>query len=71
MMAKVVGISTSSVQRIWRTLGLQPHRVRQLKLSNDTKLPTTSMLPRLPGPRPRSIYQNASPVVSHINVSGY
>ena len=29
------GISASSVQRIWRAHGLQPHRVRQFKLSND------------------------------------
>jgi len=35
MMAKQAGISVSSVQRIWRTHGLQPHRVRQFKLSND------------------------------------
>jgi transposase len=35
MMAKVVGISVSSVQRIWRAHGLQPHRVRQFKLSRD------------------------------------
>jgi transposase len=35
MMAKVVGISVSSVQRIWRAHGLQPHRLRQFKLSND------------------------------------
>jgi len=34
-MAKQVGISPSSVQRIWRSHGLQPHRVRQFKLSND------------------------------------
>ena len=34
MMAKEAGISASSVQRIWRAHGLQPHRVRQLKLSN-------------------------------------
>ena len=37
MMAKEVGISVSSVQRIWRAHGLQPHRVRQFKLSNDPK----------------------------------
>jgi transposase len=37
MLAKVVGISVSSVQRIWRSHGLQPHRVRQFKLSNDPK----------------------------------
>jgi hypothetical protein len=29
------GISVSSVQRIWRAHGLQPHRVRQFKLSTD------------------------------------
>ena len=38
MMAKVDrGISPSSVQRIWRAHGLQPHRVQQFKLSNDPK----------------------------------
>src|SRR6266403_2221100 len=30
-MAKAAGISVSSVQRIWRAHGLQPHRVRQCK----------------------------------------
>src|SRR3979411_1847329 len=35
MMAKTAGISVSSVQRIWRAHGLQPHRVRQFKLSPD------------------------------------
>ena len=34
-MARRVGISVSSVQRIWRAHGLQPHRIRQFKLSND------------------------------------
>ena len=34
-MARATGISVSSVQRIWRAHGLQPHRVRQFKLSND------------------------------------
>src|SRR5439155_11223182 len=34
-MAKAAGISLSSVQRIWRIHGLQPHRVRQFKLSRD------------------------------------
>ena len=37
MMAKASGISVSSVQRIWRAHGLQPHRVRLFKLSNDPK----------------------------------
>lgn len=34
-MAKAASISVSSVQRIWRGHGLQPHRVRQFKLSTD------------------------------------
>ena len=37
MMAKAVGISASSFQRIWRAHGLQPHRVQHFKLSNDPK----------------------------------
>ena len=37
MMAKAVGISASSVQRIWRAHGLQPHRVQRFKLSDDPK----------------------------------
>jgi hypothetical protein len=32
---RVGRISVSSVQRIWRSHGLQPHRVRQVKLSRD------------------------------------
>ena len=34
-MAAQAGISVSSVQRIWRAHGLQPHRMRQFKLSTD------------------------------------
>ena len=34
-MATVAGISESAVRRIWRSHGLQPHRYRQFKLSND------------------------------------
>ncbi|MCP4208763.1 MAG: IS630 family transposase [Shimia sp.] len=34
-MARQVGISASSVQRIWRAHRLTPHRFRQFKLSND------------------------------------
>ena len=33
--AEAAGVSVSSVQRIWRAHGLQPHRVRQFKLSKD------------------------------------
>ena len=35
MMATAAGISESAVRRIWRCHGLQPHRYRQFKLSND------------------------------------
>lgn len=34
-MARLQGISVSSVQRIWRRHGLRPHRTRLFKLSND------------------------------------
>lgn len=37
MMAKACGISASAVQRIWRAHGLQPHKVKQFKLSNDPR----------------------------------
>ncbi len=40
MMAEAVGISVSSVHRIWRAHGLRPHRVRQFKLSNDPEFVT-------------------------------
>jgi len=36
-MAEAVGISPSSVRRIWAGQGLQPHRVRTFKLSNEPK----------------------------------
>lgn len=34
-LAKAVGISLSSVQRIWKAHGLKPHQVRTFKLSKD------------------------------------
>jgi transposase len=34
-MAKAVGISRASVQRIWQAHGLQPHRLKAFKLSRD------------------------------------
>ena len=37
MMAAASGISASAVRRIWKAHGLQPHRYRQFKLSNDPK----------------------------------
>jgi transposase len=36
-MAKAIGVSVSSVQRVWRRHGLQPHRICQFKLSNDKR----------------------------------
>jgi transposase len=36
-MAAAMAISPSSVRRIWTRHGLQPHRVRSFKLSNDPK----------------------------------
>src|SRR4051812_18979379 len=35
-MAKAHGVSPATVQRIWSARGLQPHRVKTFKLSNDT-----------------------------------
>jgi transposase len=37
LMAKAIGISLTSVQRIWRAHGLAPHRIRTFKLSKDPK----------------------------------
>ena len=37
LMATASGISASAVRRIWKAHGLQPHRYRQFKLSNDPK----------------------------------
>jgi transposase len=34
-MAKKVGVSSASVQRIWSARGLKPHLVKTFKLSND------------------------------------
>lgn len=34
-MAKASGLSVSTVQRIWRAFGLQPHRLETFKLSSD------------------------------------
>jgi transposase len=36
-MAKVAGVSQSSVQRTWSSNGIKPHLVRTFKLSNDPK----------------------------------
>lgn len=34
-MAKASGLSVSTVQRVWRAFGLQPHRMETFKLSTD------------------------------------
>ena len=36
-MAKVMGLSVGSVQRIWRAHKLQPHRLRTFKRSRDPR----------------------------------
>ena len=36
-MATASAITASAVRRIWKAHGLQPHRWRQFKLSNDPK----------------------------------
>ncbi len=36
-MAKVQGVSSATVQRIWSARGLKPHLVKTFKLSNDPK----------------------------------
>ncbi|WP_188773356.1 IS630 family transposase, partial [Novosphingobium endophyticum] len=36
-MARVAGISASAVRRIWKAHGLEPHRYRRFKLSNDPR----------------------------------
>jgi hypothetical protein len=46
--AAQVGTSVSSVQRVWRAHGLQPHRLPQFKLSNDPHF--AAELPDIVGP---------------------
>jgi hypothetical protein len=36
-MARAAGLAPSTVQRIWKAFSLQPHRMRQFKLSNDPR----------------------------------
>lgn len=44
-MAKVTGVSLSYVQRVWRSHGLQPHRIRTFTLSNDPQFAAKGVLP--------------------------
>ena len=34
-MAANVGLTQTAISKIWRTFGLQPHRVKHFKLSTD------------------------------------
>ncbi len=43
-MAKAVGISLRSVQRIWQAHQLQPHRIRTFKRSRDPSFPRATKL---------------------------
>jgi hypothetical protein len=36
-MAKQVGVSPATVQRVWAARGLKPHLVKSFKLSNDPR----------------------------------
>ena len=36
-LAVVAGVSDTAVQRVWRALGLKPHRVRRFKVSRDPR----------------------------------
>jgi transposase len=36
-MAKAIGVSHSTVQRVWKANGLKPHLVRTFKVSNDPR----------------------------------
>ena len=44
-MARASGLSVSTVQRVWRAFGLQPHRMETFKLSTDPDFVAKS-LPR-------------------------
>ncbi len=51
-MATAAAISPSSVRRIWMRHGLQPHRMRSFKLSNDPKFDRQAQGSRRPLHRP-------------------
>src|SRR5215204_4523148 len=63
-MAKAAGVSLSYVQRIWRSHGLQPHRIRTFKLSNDPLRPrsaTSSASSQSAGPRGGAVDRREEP----------
>jgi len=39
-LAKHLGVSRNRVQRVWKSMGFQPHRVRTFKVSNDPQFTT-------------------------------
>src|SRR5260370_839004 len=65
-MAKAAGISVSSVQRIWRAHGLQPHRVRRFKLSNDKAF--ADKLRKIVGLYVDRSEEHTSELQSHLNL---
>ena len=54
IMAKVAGISYSSVQRIWLAHGLKPHLVKTFKVSRDKNFAAkvTDVVGLYPAPAP-------------------
>lgn len=55
-LAALVGVSPSTVRRVWRAHGLKPHRLKTFKISNDPAFATT-LPPRLRGEK-RGLYGN-------------
>jgi hypothetical protein len=70
-LAKQVGISISSVQRIWRAHGLQPHWLRQFKLSDAPRRSSTGT--GAPGPADESSrdgdYEKRGRIGSHTSIA--
>lgn len=69
-MSRACGLSVSTVQRSWRAFGLQPHRLKTIKLSADpdlvrrcaTRLASISLRPLRPSSgRRREIGSNPGP----------
>lgn len=76
-MGSQVGISVSSVRRIWRAHGLQPHRLRQFKLSNAPSTPcsiATAWWPAwdaaVTAPRARRSRRGPIPTTSGVLIKG-
>ena len=63
-MAKHLGLSHSTIGRIWRTFGLQPHRSESFRLSQDPQLPIGSSL----GSRLQPSWSRLPPIWSSVIV---